>query len=556
MFERKEFQVQVNVIEGRYIKAPEQGGCPNPYIKITCGNLEPQVTVMKEQSNMAIWNQSFTFDHLLMNDFELETWELLFEAYNRNTFFTDSLLGSCSIGLGTMYRNNKEFYRCWLSLFNSEKPKEAQGYLMVSCYIVGPGDKAPIHAEGELGMGDIDYSINTGAVEEMSIVEKRIKIQREKNIVTVGKPGILKKSYQLTISFYKAEGLPPDSNSFIAVRCCGVVLKTPILEPSENPFFQTSVLFPVNTPFLNDNISIKIWNYYFGRANLLIAQVCDEYGLHSDFNLSTLMKVGKVIGTRWYNLYSVRDDHRDIYGKRTKEGKEYVGRVLMRASLISTDNPIMGVVRSNIGREPKSANYLLFVDVFTLRNVIGLEGKIWIVASFGNSETKRSSCPEYSEEQKSYIWKSNEKQQIATVEGVYPLQPEQCPDIFLYLFHEVPTIFSNSSRCAGYARIRAKDCMSETPQTRWIAFKSVVPNADCPGDLLCNIQLSIQGEGICRMPIEPELINYRLIIQVRSGFYVAPDIEDESKLNTFVEVYVGKNETFKSENAKGRYPIW
>lgn len=131
MFTRKEYQVQVMVIEGRYIKAPEVGGSPSPYIKLTCGNLECQVTLCKEQCSMAIWNQSFTFDHLHMNEFELETWELLFEAYDRNIIFTDTLLGSCSIGLGTMYRHTNEFYRVWLPLFNSEKPKEAQVFLYI-----------------------------------------------------------------------------------------------------------------------------------------------------------------------------------------------------------------------------------------------------------------------------------------------------------------------------------------------------------------------------------------------------------------------------------------
>lgn len=424
---------------------------------------------------------------------------------------------------------------------------------MVSCYIVGPGDKAPAHAEGEPGIGDIDFSVGVTAVEEMTPAEKRVKMLREKNIYTVGKPGVLNRTYQLSVSLYKAEGLPPETSAFVAVRCCGVVLKTPVAAPSDAPTFQSTVLFPVFGPFLNDNITVKVWNYFFGRRNQLIAQVCDEYGLKSDFNLTSLMKVGQIIGTRWYNLYSVREDHRDIYGDRTKDGKEYVGRILMRVSLMSTDNPIMGVVRSNIGREPKSAARQLFVDVMLLRNPIDLEEKIWIVAMIGSSEPKKSTFPERING--SFVWKS-EKQQIETIDALLPLNSEQCPDIFLYLYHEVPGLFSNAEKCVGYSRIKAKECVSENPLSRWVTFKPILPGKDSPGDLLCNVQFVIKGEGACRNPVDPEEMDYRLIIQVKQAFYIAPNTKDDEDLNTYFTISVGKTGTYQSEKVKGRYPVW
>ena len=426
---------------------------------------------------------------------------------------------------------------------------------MVWCYIVGPGDKAPVHMEGDMGMGDVDFSEGLTAVEDMTVEQKRLKQQREKDIHTVVKPGVLNRAYQLAFSFYKAEKLPPESNSFVAVRCCGVVLKTPVIEASENPTYQTTILFPVFTPFLNDNVSVKLWHYNFGRANQFIGQVGEEYGLASEFNLTTLMKVGQVIGTRWFNIYGVREDHIEIYGARTKEGKEFLGRVLMRVSLLSTDNPQLGVVRCNIGREPLSALHLLVVDVYELRNAKDLELKIWVVASVGGKDTDKSACPALSAAERMFKWKMFEQQKIETVEDVFPIQPEQCSDIFLYLWHEEPGFFNNHPKVAGYARIKAKECVSENPLPRWVTFKPLKQNADSPGDLLCNIQFIVKGSNVNRGPVDHEMANYTLLLRVSSAFYVAPYLTDDSTLNTYLEIRAGEY-TYQTSRQKGRYPVW
>ena len=92
----------------------------------------------KYSANTVVWNQSFTFSELFMNQYELETFELIIEVYDYNAIMTNELIGYHSIGLSTLYRNlNHEFYKIWVTLFNPEMPNEIQGYLQVSCFIVG-----------------------------------------------------------------------------------------------------------------------------------------------------------------------------------------------------------------------------------------------------------------------------------------------------------------------------------------------------------------------------------------------------------------------------------
>jgi Ca2+-dependent lipid-binding protein len=62
---------------------------------------------------------------VLLNAYELETFELILEVYDYNAVMTNELIGTHSIGLSTLYRNlNHEFYKVWLTLFNENIPNE------------------------------------------------------------------------------------------------------------------------------------------------------------------------------------------------------------------------------------------------------------------------------------------------------------------------------------------------------------------------------------------------------------------------------------------------
>ena len=62
----------------------------------------------------------------------------------------NELVGQYSIGLSTLYRNtNHEFYKVWISLFDRETPNKVQGHLLISCFIVGPNERPPVHSQDE-----------------------------------------------------------------------------------------------------------------------------------------------------------------------------------------------------------------------------------------------------------------------------------------------------------------------------------------------------------------------------------------------------------------------
>jgi hypothetical protein len=61
---KKEYLVQVTVMEARHLKGKDASGTSDPFVKITVGNLPPQVTTTAKASTSAVWNQSFTFTNV------------------------------------------------------------------------------------------------------------------------------------------------------------------------------------------------------------------------------------------------------------------------------------------------------------------------------------------------------------------------------------------------------------------------------------------------------------------------------------------------------------
>lgn len=146
--EKKDYLVGVTIIEARNLRGLDKAGTSDPYVKITCANAPPQVTQKKFKTNAGVWNQSFTFAGVAMNQYELESFELIVEVYDHNAVFANELIGKTSFGLSTLYRNlNHEFFRIWVALFNPDLQNyDVQGYLQISCFIVGPNERPPAHS--------------------------------------------------------------------------------------------------------------------------------------------------------------------------------------------------------------------------------------------------------------------------------------------------------------------------------------------------------------------------------------------------------------------------
>jgi hypothetical protein len=63
----------------------------------------------------------------MMNHIEVENFEILIECIDLNEFTTNSLIGSFSIGLATLYKkSNHEIFNSWVMLTHPDHEAEAQ----------------------------------------------------------------------------------------------------------------------------------------------------------------------------------------------------------------------------------------------------------------------------------------------------------------------------------------------------------------------------------------------------------------------------------------------
>lgn len=358
----KEYLVQITIIEGRHLVAKDDNGLSNPFVKIRIGQSAVQSTEVIMESLTPVWNQSFTFSNLMLSDQDFQTGELMVEMYSKNRFFGNSLIGSYSIGLSTLYKNaNHEYFNVWLSLSNPEFPEEAQGYLLVDCFIIRAGDRPPVHSINDKfnqDVGEEDEELN---LDNMKFDELKAYQEKQQGIIVLGKPSIAQKGFQLSCFIFKAEGLckfpgtfgEEKPSAFISVRTVGLVKTTKTISNNSNPVYNQKLLFPSYLPFLNDKIVMRIWNKNSRAADDFIANIPEFSGPNDVFNISKLLSMGGRMAAIWVNLYCIPPWERNVgfsvqKKKHPKLGTYFMGRVLLAFFLLPNPAPFFGVLPCNM----------------------------------------------------------------------------------------------------------------------------------------------------------------------------------------------------------------
>ena len=207
-----------------------------------------------------------------MNKYELESFELNLELFDYNSFLPNEIIGCYSIGLSTLYRNlNHEFYKVWVGMFDKNEVNKISGYIQISCFIVGPNEKPPIHSQDE-DFGD-DAFENDSDEDDEAIAKKIESIKRAQGVMQLTNPSKIDKSFQMTVIVSKASELPKVNDKkiipFVSARVNGCVLVT---KDKSNGQFYAKLQFPIFYPILNNKITMRIWSKKSG-ANDFIANI-------------------------------------------------------------------------------------------------------------------------------------------------------------------------------------------------------------------------------------------------------------------------------------------
>ena len=143
--------MQVHIIEGRNFTPQDSSGTSDPFVYVKCNVGEAQRTKTQKKTNSP-W-----FDEVLVFNFENLSREALQEAtvtiavYDEDWFgLAKQMIGSYSFDLLSVYTKNDEheLRRVWVGLTDTEENNEevaAQGFLKMSCTVIGPNDPLPIN---------------------------------------------------------------------------------------------------------------------------------------------------------------------------------------------------------------------------------------------------------------------------------------------------------------------------------------------------------------------------------------------------------------------------
>ena len=393
------------------------------------------------------------------------------ELYDHNPIRTNELIGQYSIGLSTLYRAlNHEFFKMWVGLFHPDDHNKFVGYLQISCFIVGPNERPPVHAS-EDEVPDVD-AMDYEEEDEEEIAKRIESIKRAQGVVLVNTANIINKTYQLSAVIMKAEGLPNfngEVNPFISMRVNGCVLTTKTQTKNANPQFYNRLQFPITYPILNDKITSRIWSKTDGLSpNIFIANIPEHPQEGDFFNLSKLQSSDGRMPARWINLYGVPPKERSAKTKSLREGTAFLGRILLAMNLSSNDYPARATTSSGPLKEPRQSNYQLWVDLYEWINCgFAKTGTtLEVQVTIGSEKTSTMKQARLNKETKQYYFKDK---QVETLMLNFPTDISQVPDVIINFFAKSSAY--DESRI-GYLRICAADVAFKSPKPQWLRIKS------------------------------------------------------------------------------------
>ena len=527
---------QTTIIECQNLNLKTIKGQNEIFVKITIANENPQTTLPVKGTTSGEWNQSFSFPNIFLTKEEFLNYHINFEVFLRSPFFANYLIGNFTISINSLYKKmNHEIFNTWLILKKNDNFKnEINGYLKISCFLIGEFDKAPVHTVEE------NYK-NLNVIQEEDF-------EKTDDLKILKTPEINKKGYKLSVNIVRAEDFPIlrmySVNSFISVRVGSIVLKTPIIENNKNPKYTTRLEFPIFFPLFSDTIIIKAWDKGV-PTDLLIANIPEKLKEKDIFNIINIQSQNGHIPFTWINLYGIPKSEKTNFfsklinkKKEYKEGTAYMGRVLLSLTLNPHENPNKGVHFLKGYNEPENLEYKLFVDIYKANLEIenasvffgikfgGLKEIFSKISFFDNKENNlldEEIKKDLDNKKKVFEWKKNDIF-IDEIIGSFPKDIKQVPDIIISLY--VKNMFSNSR--IGYLRIKPEISINKLPCPKRLKIRSIQNPSNFLGDILLNYKLFLKNEAkIFRMPLKrKKKIKYIFLSYLHSVVELAPFLEN------------------------------
>lgn len=284
-----------------------------------------------------------------------------------------NFLGAYEFSLSNVNRQvGHQYFRQWVPLKLPEDPSKIQGYLLLSTYVLKPGDETPS---------------TTAVVEEKKILRDPEVEEGE--------------GYVLNVLIYRAQDILTTHNagkldSFVSVRFNGNQIQTESKPNDISPIWNIKFEMPFSQPLTSDSIEIQLWNHSAFSPDRLIGQFTENY-----FRLGLTHKDW---GPRWINLFSNQyaPDAVTFWGEvqdsllssqQIAQASEYVGKILVRMS-VSARNPFsrkpprLADMPCNPTADPKGEYYCLHWMLYASAEIPVMGGHVMCELVFGSTRLR------------------------------------------------------------------------------------------------------------------------------------------------------------------------
>eukprot|EP00033_Pygsuia_biforma_P002484 GCRY01002754.1.p1 GENE.GCRY01002754.1~~GCRY01002754.1.p1 ORF type:complete len:1277 (-),score=458.89 GCRY01002754.1:265-4095(-) len=535
--EKKEYQVQVHIIEARDLKGRDSSGMSDPicFIKF-CG--QKQNTAIQKKTCSCTWDHMFFFQCNLKDE-EFNTEKILVSVFDANTVRRNVLIGEYELDMSFIYgEKNHELYRRWVALTDNERQEGIQGYLKVTVTVLGPGDLAATHDDADDDDDD----------EEGADLQSLVLLPPEMDLIP----------YELQVRCYRAENLPKmdrmgKCDGYVQAKFAGQSINTKWIKKSYDPVWNEELRIPVLTPTMSNVIEVSLWDHDKASADDLIGKT---YLTFTDI-------LSDMFGPRWVNFYGTADSTMreklhsltNLQSRAGADQTEYVGRALLCVETELKDDARLASRSLSPIQEPACSAYTIRFDLYEgsefpsgtamLENVV-------VELTIGPHKVRSHKS---SKKSKAIMW----YQQFEEMRLSFPTDLTQVPDFIINVYAKNP-MFGVAR--IGYVRLQAQDVFGFDRDPEWYALtpdrlSPAFDDGEIPGFLLFRLDFGLTAQcKTLREPLtRPRMKEFQLRAHIYQGRYLLP-ADNNGLSDPFIKLRLGpKKAKTKVRNAT-LFPQW
>ncbi len=345
-----DYQVQVHLIEARDLKGEDMSGLSDPYVRVTVMGKTKKTRVIKQVVN-CVFDETLFFNFSGLTRQQVEEARISVEVLDYDFIGSHDMIGVVNFDMIRVYSQpGHELYRQWAGLFDPISTSDSgfQGFLKLSCTVLGPGDAQVFHDPEKEYQDELlaESSAGGGGASALAMAG----------------PSVKKKLHFLVMYIWQADDLPK-MGSFTLMGGAGIEAyvkcqfagqkpaKTSVAhcrgsKQNLSPVWEEELWVPAFEPTFSDRITLSVWDRNFLTEHKPVA--------HCYFDYKQVVRTEKVESTgsffggvkytaskpRWVNLYGAPLGMQSTSGfvaianTMPDEASTYRGRLLVSSELI------------------------------------------------------------------------------------------------------------------------------------------------------------------------------------------------------------------------------